>query len=89
MAKQLLGPFEKFVDSPHFSESEICGGAVTVSFTNKVRQRTFQDHATTTLFPLLQLGITVTASLCITAAHYRQSTNFANGPRKMYFKEEL
>jgi hypothetical protein len=26
------GPLEKFVDSPYYSESEICGGAVTVSF---------------------------------------------------------
>jgi hypothetical protein len=26
------GPFEKFVDSPYYSESELCGGAVTVSF---------------------------------------------------------
>jgi hypothetical protein len=26
------GPFEKFVDSPYFSESELCEGAVTVSF---------------------------------------------------------
>jgi hypothetical protein len=25
-------PFGKFVDSPYYSESEICGGAVTVSF---------------------------------------------------------
>jgi hypothetical protein len=25
------------------------------------------------------------ASLCITAAHYRQSTNFAKGPRKLAF----
>jgi hypothetical protein len=25
-------PFAKFVDSPHYSESEFCGGAVTVSF---------------------------------------------------------
>jgi hypothetical protein len=25
-------PFEKFVDSPYYSESELCGGAVTVSF---------------------------------------------------------
>jgi hypothetical protein len=23
-------PFEKFVDSPYYSESELCGGAVTV-----------------------------------------------------------
>jgi hypothetical protein len=30
--KQILGPFEKFVDSPYYSESELCGGAVTVSF---------------------------------------------------------
>jgi hypothetical protein len=28
----LEGPFEKFVDSPYYSESELCGGAVTVSF---------------------------------------------------------
>jgi hypothetical protein len=34
--------------------------------------------------PLL-LGITVTVSLCITAAHCRQSTNFANGPRTKAF----
>jgi hypothetical protein len=26
------GPFAKFVDSPYYSESELCGGAVTVSF---------------------------------------------------------
>jgi hypothetical protein len=25
-------PFEKFVDSPYYSESELCGGAVTVFF---------------------------------------------------------
>jgi hypothetical protein len=25
-------PFEKFVDSPYYTESELCGGAVTVSF---------------------------------------------------------
>jgi hypothetical protein len=25
-------PFEKFVDSPYYSESELRGGAVTVSF---------------------------------------------------------
>jgi hypothetical protein len=28
----LRAPFEKFVDSPYYSESELCGGAVTVSF---------------------------------------------------------
>jgi hypothetical protein len=28
----LRGPFAKLVDSPHYSESELCGGAVTVSF---------------------------------------------------------
>jgi hypothetical protein len=31
MAEQ-RGPFEKFVDSPYYSESKLCGGAVTVSF---------------------------------------------------------
>jgi hypothetical protein len=28
----IRGPFAKFVDSPYYSESELCGGAVTVSF---------------------------------------------------------
>jgi len=28
----LRGPFSKFVDSPYYSESELCGGAVTVYF---------------------------------------------------------
>jgi hypothetical protein len=32
MAEQLRGPFEKFVDSLYYSESELCGGVVTVSF---------------------------------------------------------
>jgi hypothetical protein len=32
MAEQLGGPFEKFVDSPYYTETELCGGAVTVSF---------------------------------------------------------
>jgi hypothetical protein len=31
MAEQ-RGPFEKFVNSPYYSESELCGGAVMVSF---------------------------------------------------------
>jgi hypothetical protein len=26
------GPFERFVESPYYFESELCGGAVTVSF---------------------------------------------------------
>jgi hypothetical protein len=30
--EQLRVPFEKFVDSSYYSESELCGGAVTVSF---------------------------------------------------------
>jgi hypothetical protein len=28
----IRGPLEKFVDSPYYSESELCRGAVTVSF---------------------------------------------------------
>jgi hypothetical protein len=31
MAEQ-RGPFEKFVDSSYYCESELCGGAMTVSF---------------------------------------------------------
>jgi hypothetical protein len=33
MTEQLRGPFEKWgEDSPYYSKLEICGGAVTVSF---------------------------------------------------------
>jgi hypothetical protein len=46
----------------------------------------YEDHATITLHPPLQLGIRVTASLYITAEHCRQSTNFPNGPR-IYFTD--
>jgi hypothetical protein len=28
----IRGPFEKFVDSPYYSESELHGGAITVTF---------------------------------------------------------
>jgi hypothetical protein len=30
--RKLRGPFAKFVDSPYYSDSELYGGAVTVSF---------------------------------------------------------
>jgi hypothetical protein len=30
--RQLRGPFSELVDSPYYTESELCGGAVTVSF---------------------------------------------------------
>jgi hypothetical protein len=36
MAEQ-RGPFEKFVDSPYYSELELCEGAVTVSFSKYLR----------------------------------------------------
>jgi hypothetical protein len=42
MAEQLRGLFEKFVDLPYYSESELREGAVTVSFSYKVSSRTFQ-----------------------------------------------
>jgi hypothetical protein len=32
----IRGPFENFVDSPDYSDSELCGGAVTVSFSKYV-----------------------------------------------------
>jgi hypothetical protein len=33
---KLRGSFEKFVDSPYYSESELCGGMVTVSFSKYI-----------------------------------------------------
>jgi hypothetical protein len=37
MAEQLRGSFEKLVDSPYYSESELCGGVVTVSILKYLR----------------------------------------------------
>jgi hypothetical protein len=47
MAEQ-RGPFEKFLDSPYYSESEICGGTVTVSFSNYLPWQAmhFLQHST-------------------------------------------
>jgi hypothetical protein len=42
MAEQLWRPFEKFVDSPYYSESKLCLGVVTIFFSNKVSPRAFQ-----------------------------------------------
>jgi hypothetical protein len=39
----IRGPFEKFVDSPYYSESELCGGTQMAS-----------DAFLTTLHPLLE-----------------------------------
>jgi hypothetical protein len=43
------GPFGKFVNSPYYSESEICGGAVTVQVPPLA-----SDALLTTLHPLLE-----------------------------------
>jgi hypothetical protein len=43
--KKIRGPFAKFVDSPYYSESEICGGAGDASFSwlEKPRNRMGRD----------------------------------------------
>jgi len=46
MAEQLRGPFEKFVDSPYYSESELCGGAVKVSFSTPWQALNFLQRST-------------------------------------------
>jgi hypothetical protein len=48
----LRGQFAKFVDSPYYSESELCVGVVTVSFF-KVPPLA-SDALLTTLYPLLE-----------------------------------
>jgi hypothetical protein len=45
------GPFEKFVDSAYYSESVLCGGAVTVFFEVPPLA---SDALLTTLYPLLE-----------------------------------
>jgi hypothetical protein len=44
------GPFEKFVDSPYYSESELCGGAVTVSFSKYLPWQAMHFLQRSTLF---------------------------------------
>jgi hypothetical protein len=51
IVEQPRGPFQKFVDSPYYSESELRGGAVTVFF--EVRPLA-SDALLTTLHPLLE-----------------------------------
>jgi hypothetical protein len=68
-------PFEKFVDSPYSKKRLSPHLHKVLTQSNKVRA-----HIITMLLPPLQIGITVTTSLCITAVHCRQSMNLANGP---------
>jgi hypothetical protein len=44
----LWGPFAKFVDSPYYSKLELCGGAVTVSFSKYLPWQVmhFLQHST-------------------------------------------
>jgi hypothetical protein len=48
----IRGPFEKFMDSPYYSESEPCGGRVTVSYFEVPPLAS--DALLTTLHPLLE-----------------------------------
>jgi hypothetical protein len=45
------GPFEKLVDSPYFSDSELCGGLVAFSFEVPPLAN---DSLLTTLHPLVE-----------------------------------
>jgi hypothetical protein len=47
-APELRGPFAKFADRPYYSESELCGGAVTVSFSKHLPWQVmhFLQHST-------------------------------------------
>jgi hypothetical protein len=46
--RNVRGPIEKFVDSPYYSESKLCGGAVTVSFSKYLPWQAmhFLQHST-------------------------------------------
>jgi hypothetical protein len=50
-SSDVQGPFGKFVDSPYYSESELCGVAVTVFFAVPPLA---SDALLTTLHPLLE-----------------------------------
>jgi len=83
MAEQLQGLFESSVDSPYSKKRPSPNLHKFPIRSNKLRTRLI-TRATTTLPPLLQLGVTVTAFLCIIAAHCRHSTKFSNGPRTFH-----
>jgi hypothetical protein len=50
----IQGPFANFVDSPYYSELELCGGAVTVIFFFFEIPPLASDALLTTLHPLLE-----------------------------------
>jgi hypothetical protein len=56
----IRGPFEKFVDSPYYSESKLRGGAVTVSFSKCLPLA--NDALLTTFHPLLENVLLFAAS---------------------------
>jgi hypothetical protein len=60
MAEQLRGPFGKFANSPYYSESEVYGGAMAVSFLNKVNPRTLQTVVVCTVINIFINAITHT-----------------------------
>jgi hypothetical protein len=43
MVEKLREPFEKFMDSPYYSEPELCGGVVTVSFSKQGESMNFTN----------------------------------------------
>jgi hypothetical protein len=51
IAPIIRGPFAKFVDSPYYFESELCGGAMAVFFEVPALAR---DALFATLHPLLE-----------------------------------
>jgi hypothetical protein len=78
----IRGPFEKFVDWQQ------CAAVVLLCFLLHPKKGYFKTTVTQNLTTVrgmnitpLQLGVTVTASLCITGAHCRQSTDSSKGPR--------
>jgi hypothetical protein len=52
MMEQLQGSFEKFVDSPYYTDLEVCGGAVTISVFEVPPLAS--DALLTTFHPLLE-----------------------------------
>jgi hypothetical protein len=57
----IRGPFEKFVDPPYYSESKLCGGALTVFFSKHLPWQTMHflqrstHYSKTCCRPLLSL----------------------------------
>jgi hypothetical protein len=65
------GPFAKFVDSPYYSEWELCGGAVTVSFSKYLPWQAMHFLQRSTHFSKTRCRLLVTSKFLASELPFR------------------